>query len=49
MLTEIDPSERTSTIKPEISRRAFLTGAGTIGIVAAVGGFPILEFFTRDL
>ena len=48
MLTEIDPREVIND-KPGMSRRSFVKGAGTVGVVAAAAGAPLLEFFTRDL
>ena len=48
MLTGTKPSEQTSAGQTGISRRSFVKGAGTVGIVAAVGGSALLEFFTRD-
>lgn len=46
MLTEINKSEIAST---DMSRRVFLMNAGAVGVVATVGGSPMLKFFTRDL
>ena len=48
MLTETKPSEQASVGQTVISRRSFVKGAGTVGIVAAVGGSALLEFFIRD-
>ena len=48
MLTEIDLSE-VITGKPGMSRRTFVKGAGTVGVVTAAAGAPLLQFFTRDL
>jgi anaerobic selenocysteine-containing dehydrogenase len=48
MLTDIKPNELETTGQAGISRRSFVKGAGTVGIVAAVGGSALLEFFTRD-
>jgi anaerobic selenocysteine-containing dehydrogenase len=49
MLTEIELSDRVSAESPEWSRRAFLKGAGGVGIIAAVGGSPLLQFFTTEV
>lgn len=48
MLTEIKSSDRAGTLPKQYSRRDFLKGAGGLGIVAAVGGSPLLRFFTED-
>ena len=48
MLTEIRPDERASADRTGMSRRSFLKGTGTVGIVAAVGGSALLEFFTLE-
>jgi anaerobic selenocysteine-containing dehydrogenase len=48
MLTKATPDGGSLTVNPEITRRTFLKGAGGMGIVAAIGGSPFLEFFARD-
>ncbi len=49
MLTETRAPRTSTEAGQAISRRTFLKGAGGIGIVAAVGGSPLLEFFARDV
>lgn len=49
MLTETRSRGGRLRSESGVTRRAFLKGAGGIGIVTAVGGAPLLRFFTRDL
>ena len=44
MLTENRPSDHAAGI----SRRSFLKGASGIGLFAAAGGAPLLDFFVRE-